>query len=207
MNSESQILNWLMIGMSQSPNSLNEIFYFDKLHNEFFSILAIDYFMLDENFDVAENVSTSYSQSNENGVVDKIKRIESEDKHIILVPRLSKKERDDILTEFLQSINNPEEKERIENLYLKTEGRTIFYKEFAIESEVEIVDKWNDFKNEILLSNAESFLSLHNINVHSARVWDLEEVGSIKVDLTKDDSGNVIEEEKSGRKPGNIKNR
>ncbi len=36
MENENQVLNWLMIGISQSPFSLNEVFYLDKEVNEFF---------------------------------------------------------------------------------------------------------------------------------------------------------------------------
>ena len=182
-----------MIGISQSPNSLNESFYFDKINNEFFSILVTDYFMLDENLDVAKNTTTSYSQGNQSELVNRIKRIENKDKDIISIPRLTNKERKGLLTEFLESIDNPKEKERIENLYLNTE-RTTFDKTFDIESEEDIIDGWNNFKNEILLTKAESFLNLNNIKTHSTRVWELEEEGSITIDLTKDDNGNPIEE-------------
>lgn len=195
MKPETQILNWLVIGISQSPNSLNESFYFDKVSNEFFSILVTDYFILDENLDVAKNATTSYSNSNQSELVKRIKRIENEDKHIIPVPRLTNKERKDLLTQFLRSIDNQKEKERIEQLYLNTE-RTIFDKKFDIESEQEIVEEWNNFKYETLLSKAESFINLNNINVHSARIWDLEDEGIITIDLTKNDEGNVIQEKR-----------
>ncbi|WP_159098271.1 hypothetical protein [Aquimarina sp. Aq78] len=181
---------------------MNESFYFDKINNEFFSILVTDYFMLDDNLDVAKNTTTSYSNSNQSELVNRIKRIENEDKNIISIPRLTDKERKDLLTEFLQTIDNSEEKERIENLYLNTE-RTIFNKKFDIESEDKIVDGWDNFKNEILLSKAESFLNLNNINTHSARVWELVEEGNITIDLTKDDDGNLIEKKGSGGFFGN----
>lgn len=193
MNSETQILNWLVIGISQSPNSLNESFYFDKSNNEFFSILVTDYFMLDKNLDVAKNITTSYSHSNQSELVNRIKRIENEDKEIIPIPRLTNKERKDLLTQFLESIDNLEEKDRIESLYLNTE-RTSFDKKFEIDGEQEIVDGWNSFKNEILISKADSFINLNNINIRSVRVWELEQEGNITIDLTKDDEGNVIEE-------------
>jgi hypothetical protein len=192
MKPESQILNWLVIGISQSPNSLNESFYFDKSSNEFFSILVTDYFMLDENLEVAKNTTSSYSQNNQSELVNRIKRIENEDEHIIVIPRLTNSERKDLLTKFLDSIDLPEEKGRIEKLYFNTE-RIIFEKTFDIESEEEIVEGWNKFKNEILLTKAETFLNLNNINTHSARVWELEQEGSITIDLTKDDEVNIIE--------------
>lgn len=193
MKPETQILNWLMIGISRSPNYQSETFYFDKINNEFFSIMVTDYFMLDENLEVAKNTTTSYSQSDQSELVNKIKRIENKDEDVILIPTLTNKKRKDLLTEFLASIDNSKEKERIKNLYLNTE-RTIFDKTFDIESENEIVDNWNNFKNEILLSKAKSFLNLNNINTHSARIWEIEEECKITIDLTKDENGNLIEE-------------
>ena len=82
-----------MIGIAQSPYILNESFYFDKINNEFFSILVTDYFMLDENLEVAKNTTTSYSKSNQGELVNRIRRIVNEDEDIISIPRLTNKER------------------------------------------------------------------------------------------------------------------
>ncbi len=188
MDNGNQVLNWLMIGVSQSPFSLNEIFYLDKKDNEFFSILATDYFMLDDNFNLAKNTSTPYSKKNEVDLINRIQRIENDDNQIIEVPRLSFNERKKILIEFLDSINDENEKERIKNLYLNTD-RTIFNRKFEIESSKDIIKNWNIYKNEILLSKAESFLNLNNININSTKVWEIEDDGSITIDLTKDDKG------------------
>ena len=100
-----------MIGISQSPNSLNESFYFDKINIEFFSILVTDYFMLDENLDVAKNTTTSYSQGNQSELVNRIKRIENKDKDNI--NSTPDKERKGLLTEFLESIDNPKKKKEL----------------------------------------------------------------------------------------------
>ncbi|GAA3592891.1 UPF0158 family protein [Flavivirga amylovorans] len=191
MDNENQVLNWLMIGISQSPFSLNEVFYLDKKINEFFSILATDYFMLDDNFNLAKNTSTSYSKKNENDLINRIQRIENNDNQIIEVPRLSFNERKKILIEFLDSVNDENEKERIKNLYLNTD-RTIFNRKFEIESNKDIIKNWNKYKNEILLSKAESFLNLNNININSTKVWEIEDDGNITIDLTKDDKGKSL---------------
>ena len=82
-----------MIGIAQSPYILNESFYFDKINNEFFSILVTDYFMLDENLEVAKNTTASYSKSNQGELVNRIRRIVNEDEDIISIPRLTNKER------------------------------------------------------------------------------------------------------------------
>ena len=191
MNQETQILNWLVIGISQSPYSLNESFYFDKLNNEFFSIIITDYFMLDENLNIAKNTSSSYTSNNQNELVNRINRIENKDVYIVSIPHLTSKERKELLNQFLESIDDPREKERIQQLSLNRE-RTTFDKKFDIESTQEIVEGWNNYKNRILLSKAESFLNLNKVNIDVACIWIPGEDGSITIDLTKDEKGNEV---------------
>ncbi|CAL2087277.1 conserved protein of unknown function [Tenacibaculum sp. 190524A02b] len=199
MTNENQILNWLMIGISQSPFSLNEVFYLDKNNNEFFSILATDYFMLDENLEIAKNTTTSYSNQNENSIVNRIQRIENDDEEIIEIPRLSFNERKKILIEFLDSINDNKEKERITSLYINIDSETpdvrnLFNRRFEIESDKNIVEKWNTLKNEILLIKAESFVNLNNINLSNTKICEFEEKGIISIDLTKNDKGKILKQ-------------
>jgi hypothetical protein len=88
MNRQKQIFNWLRVGFRQSPDRLSEMFYYDKRDNEFFSILVMDYFMLDENFDIVPDVTTSYSLNTVKIIADRIKRIENNDPAIFSLPRL-----------------------------------------------------------------------------------------------------------------------
>ena len=88
MTKQEQIYNWLTTGLEHPSDRLSEIFYFDKRDNEFFSILVTDYFMFDENLNVAKNTTTSYSKENLENLVDRIKRIEDKDETIISLPRL-----------------------------------------------------------------------------------------------------------------------
>jgi len=62
MKLSTQIRNWLMIGFEQPVGSLNEDFYYDKKNNEFFSIVLTDKFMLNENLNLASDVTTTYSK-------------------------------------------------------------------------------------------------------------------------------------------------
>ncbi len=64
MTKEEQIYNWLSIGFQQPADQLSEIFYYDKRDNEFFSVFVTDYFMFDENLNVAENTTTTYTKEN-----------------------------------------------------------------------------------------------------------------------------------------------
>lgn len=195
MKSANQILNWLVIGLSQSPNSMNESFYYDKSSNEFFSILVTDYFIIDENFNIAKNTTSSYSENKISELLNRIRRIENDDTDLISVPRLTFKERKNLLIEFTNSLDDKTEAKRIEKLYLN-EDRTIFNKRFEIESKPEIIDKWNSWKNEFLLSKAETFLNLNEIDINSATVMEFDEKVCIDIDLTKDEEGNIIKEKK-----------
>lgn len=88
MTKQEQIYNWLSTGLQQPADRLSEIFYYDKRDNEFFSILVTDYFMFDENHNVAENTTTTYSKEDLETLIDRIRRIENKDVSIISLPRL-----------------------------------------------------------------------------------------------------------------------
>ncbi len=49
--------------------------------------------MFDDNFEVAKNTTTTYSQQNQNSLVSRIQRIENDDNEIIEIPKLSYNER------------------------------------------------------------------------------------------------------------------
>ena len=194
---ENQILNWLMIGISQSPNSLNESFYFDKKEEKFFSILVTDYFMLDENLDVARDTTTTYSQESQDQLVSLIKRIDKNDRDILCIPRLTHNERRKILSDFSHNLDNEQESEKIESLYLNTTNElTYFDKTFEVESLPEIVIDWNNFKDRILLSKAESFLNLNAINLTKTSIMDFGSEGNITINLKEDGEGNEIRNKK-----------
>lgn len=59
MTKQEQIYNWLTTGLQQPADRLSEIFYYDKRDKEFFSILVTDYFMFDENLNIAKNTTTT----------------------------------------------------------------------------------------------------------------------------------------------------
>jgi len=88
MTKKEKIFNWLTTGLQHPSDRISEIFYFDKRDNEFFSILVTDYFMFDENLNVAKGTTTSYSKENLEILVDRIRRFEDKDETIISLPRL-----------------------------------------------------------------------------------------------------------------------
>lgn len=88
MTKQQQIYNWLTTGLQQPADRLSEIFYYDKRDNEFFSILITDYFIFDENLNVAKDLTTNYTKKNLEILIDRIERIESKDVSVISLPRL-----------------------------------------------------------------------------------------------------------------------
>ena len=86
-NKRERLLNWIEIPLSFPVGRLTETFYFDKKTNLFFSIHIIDFFMLNEDYEIAEDVTTSYNKETENDIASWMKRILNEDKQIIEVPQ------------------------------------------------------------------------------------------------------------------------
>jgi hypothetical protein len=133
MSRQEQIYNWLTTGLQQPADRLSEIFYYDKRDNEFFSILVTDYFIFDENLNVAENTTTTYTKENLETLIDRIRRIENKDVTIISLPRMG---------------NSP-----------------------------------NTADTEFISKQTDSFLNLNSINTETATIWEVEESGTITIDL------------------------
>jgi hypothetical protein len=133
MTRQEQIYNWLTTGLQQPADRFSEIFYYDKRDNEFFSILVTDYFMFDENLNIAKDITTTYSKENLETLIDRIRRIENKDVAIISLPRLS---------------NSP-----------------------------------NTADTKFISQQTESFLNLNSINIETATIWEVEESGTITIDL------------------------
>jgi hypothetical protein len=133
MTKQEQIYNWLTSGLQQPADRLSEIFYYDKRDTEFFSILVTDYFMFDENLNVAKDTATTYTKENLEILTDRIRRIENKDVSIISLPRLG--------------------------------------------------NSANVDNTEFTSQQAESFLNLNSINIETATIWEVEESGTITIDL------------------------
>jgi len=83
MTKQEQIYNWLIIGLQQSTEQFSEMFYYDKRDEQFFSIPLTDYFMFDENLNIAKDIKTTYIKDTFEILVDRIRRIETKDTSII----------------------------------------------------------------------------------------------------------------------------
>ena len=133
MSKQEQIYNWLTTGLQQPSERLSEIFYYDKRDNQFFSIFVTDYFIFDENLNVAKATTTNYTKEDLEILIDRIRRIENKDVAIISLPRLNNS----------TSVENPE----------------------------------------LISQHVENFLLLNSINIETATIWEVEENGTITIDL------------------------
>lgn len=140
MTRKEQIYNWLTIALQQPADRLSEIFYYDKRDNEFFSILVTDYFMFDENLNVAKDTTTKYTKENLEILIDRIRRVETKDVSIISLPRLGNSE----------NVDN----------------------------------------KEFISQQVESFLNLNSINIEATTIWEVEESGTITIDLKNESEPN-----------------
>jgi hypothetical protein len=113
--------------LRESPTRFSEVFYYDKRDKQFFSILMTDYFLFDGNGELAQDVSSTYSEATLLLLTDRIRRINI-DPQIIAIPRLG--------------------------------------------------DSDDDY-----LQQADSFLNLNAINIDESTIWNVEESGSITLDL------------------------
>ncbi|NII85692.1 MULTISPECIES: hypothetical protein [unclassified Pedobacter] len=188
MTSPLQILNWLTIGFEQPTGSLTEHFYYDKQDSEFFSILFTDYFMLDEDFNLASNVTTNYSKQEEDYVVSKIKRIEENDPTIISIPRITLEDRKNFMQQFADTLSD-EKLVAVLNQRIKNHDYNNKF-DFYFGNEVDELTKvkWEETKNMFLLQQVETFLNLNNINLNKTSLWLADANGSVSIDLRNENN-------------------
>lgn len=182
MEKEQQILNWLMAGISKFPGQINEIFYFERSKQEFFSILWTDHMLMEEH----KGMTFSYSKDSAEALRERIIRIENNDPDIIGIPGLNSVEREELLDQFLESLNNPELSSHIKNENLDKKWSK-FKSQLELQAPVQVIEQWNEFKYPMLRDRAESFLNLNGIHIDGVQLLEIEEDGNVKFDLTVDD--------------------
>jgi hypothetical protein len=108
MTNKETILNWLTTGFQQPSDRLSELFYYDKRDDQFFSVLVTDYFLFDNELNLAKDVTSTYSKKSLESLQDRIKRIENNDLNIVAIPRLGQMEEREIKMQmnlFMQTSN------------------------------------------------------------------------------------------------------
>lgn len=192
MTPSTEILNWLIIGFEQSTGSLTENFYYDKRDSEFFSIMFVDYFMLDKEMNIASNVTTNYSKTQENSLVDRIKRIENKDSSIISIPRVTLNDRMNLMRQFVDKLSDSKLIDILNQQIENQDHRAEFDFYFGNEADELIKQKWKKVKSNFLFQQAESFLNLNNINIDNSTLWIVDSEGSISVDFTNDEETKTL---------------
>ena len=203
MTHPTQIRNWLTIGIEQPVGSMNEDFYYDKKNNQFFSIVLTDQFMLDENLNLANDVSTTYTKNQENSIIDKLRRIELNDPTIVSIERISLDERKFVMQQFVDNLTSHDLTKILQQRIYNQDYRTKFDFYFGNEADEVTRQNWEQQKNFFLQQKVDTFLNLNNINIDTVTLWDVEANGSITLDLTKNDEVNndAIEDTIEKKKP------
>jgi hypothetical protein len=89
MSKQEQIYNWFNNWTSTTIQiDFRKYSIMIKETIEFFSILVTDYFIFDENLNVAKATTTNYTKEDLEILIDRIRRIENKDVAIISLPRL-----------------------------------------------------------------------------------------------------------------------
>ncbi|MFD2918608.1 hypothetical protein ACFS6H_02730 [Terrimonas rubra] len=192
MTPSTEILNWLVIGFEQPTGSLTEFFYYDKHDREFFSIMAVDYFMLDEEMNIAGNVTTNYSKTQTNTLVERMKKIENDDPSIIPVPRVTLDDPKNVMQQFLGTLSDQKLIDRLNQQTQTQNYKTKFDFYFEDETEELIKQNWEKAKSTFLHQQIDTFLNLNNINIAHSTLWVVDSEGSISIDLTKDSNSTLI---------------
>ena len=86
MTQQEQINNWLISAFTSRLKKMSEFFYYDRRDDQFFSILVMDYFIVDENFEVPKEATISYSTDTFKVLTDRMRRIDNEDSGILSIP-------------------------------------------------------------------------------------------------------------------------
>jgi len=92
MDNTEEIIKQLSVGFSQPINSVKESFFFDKQNQIFFSIHAIDYFMFNEQLEIEDPDSSSYSLKTLKDIQYWVKKIDANDPIIQFIPQTGDKD-------------------------------------------------------------------------------------------------------------------
>jgi hypothetical protein len=196
MDTSFNIKNWLTTAFEEPVDRVNETYYFDKRHNQFFSIFITDYLLTAEN--PGSNIQSPYSDNELLLLKDRINRIEANDSSIIYLTRLTIDERKQIIKEFLEYNSQSFDKEKIELLIDKETGRDYFD---LSEISNELKSDWKVFKETKILEKAETFCNLSSIDIESASLWTDAKLTDITFDLTESKNKTVDIEPKAEKKP------
>jgi hypothetical protein len=181
MNDINSIHRWLTYAFMESPDSLNEIYYFDRKANEFFSIFLTDYYVLYPQDPVYEQLP--YSDVEKKIMARKIKRVEAKDPAMLRVSRLSMEERKGLMQDFL-NMHHLQHESSLQNLVDELDDRSPL--EFKDLLSPELEDEWRYFKSEFFQLKIDSFCNLNGIDLETATLFTDKKITSVSLKIDDD---------------------
>ena len=195
MDTSSHIENWLITAFEEPVDRMNESYYFDRLHNQFFSVFITDYFLLED--EAATNIQSPYSDKEFRVLNDRINRIEIKESSIINLPRLTVEERKQIKDDFLRHNSNSFDNGKIQFVIDNETGRN----QFDIpEISNDLKSSWKNFKGNKILQKVESFCNLNSIDIESASLWTEVKATTMSFNLTESQGKKVSKQAKIEKK-------
>lgn len=180
-----QIINWLICA-SEMDKGMTEMFYYDRLNNAFFSVMMFDYWLFNEDFTIADNVTSSYSQKDLNILADKIRRINNNDPTITMIPGISSKEKTSLREAFISTLSDQKIGDLLHPHISVTGIHDRFRNFFEKEADEETVQKWEELKYNYFSPLIMRYLAENNINIDTVTLWLPKGETNISIDLTKD---------------------
>lgn len=180
MNVSYKIREWLQRAFTERADSISESYFFDRLAGEFYSVFITDYFLTDS--DSSEDFPDSpYSKEELLILSERIERQETGDPTIVVVPRLTLEERKEMMQGFVdeQHLHDIE----LQNLVSAENGRTNL--DFGGLLSVEMNEKWQAFKWDVVQDKVEGFCYLQNINLEKATLWNDEKMTTMTLDVNE----------------------
>jgi len=177
------IYNWLSLAYSEPFNSLTESFYYDKRDKEFYSIHLADFFLLNEDLTLNEQIDSSYSIQTQKLIADRILRQENNDADIIAIPRLPVENRKSIMRDFIVNISDTKLLAILQQRILNQDGTQRFDFYLGEEATAEIKNDWEEFKYSQLIPHINQFLRENHIDIKASKLWDIGDNFSIQIDL------------------------
>ncbi len=176
MTPREQIYNWLRTVLKQPVEEFSEIFYYDKMDNQFFSILVSDYFMFDKDLKIAKGASSNYTKEDLKILVDRIRRIDAKDPEIVAIPRYGSSVEEAFISAEIHSF--------LEQNIVSPEQITIWQVEENVEVRVLLEDVPSNEINPPMVESLEKVIkSYPHIRVKCKLSYSYLSFGRFKIEL------------------------
>lgn len=194
MSEQYNKYRWLELAFSEQIDRINEIYYFDRKDNEFFSVFITDFFLTDPSS--TESYSENpYSSIELNILTERIKRLELNDELILSIPRLTVDERKEMMQEFIANRPSLNDNVELQSVIEAENGRTnLDFNNVLLSNDQE---EWEQFKSKFIEQKIDTFCNLQNIDFDTTSLWTDKKMTFVSLGLGQ----NVIEQKSEQRKP------